>query len=488
MSCARCRSRSRLARLFSRRAWGVGGRGLLCPRCVASLPEVTQWMVYEFFGAAWLLSLALTWLGPGGHATLEFLEWTAVFIAVRIAVVVLHELSHAAAARAVGGRVYELGLGSAMPWQRLRFGQATLTLGRAFMSGGYTRAFFPAGTSRARLAFYFGAPFLTHVAAVAASWKLTFLAGAQSVPGGWDLFAAYNAYGFVFNALPRNFRLVGQVIPSDSIQLYRVATWPDAPERFRRDGYVGAIVHALRNGNPDRAASLAGSLLGEQPENDLYLSLHVSALLGQGRDAEALHSMGRLRSARSDRVETEGEREVARGLLVLGQSDLSRLPPLVFAHVKAREGALEESLSITERALGEETIEEARALWLNNLAFYTVVASQTSTALARAEAAARDAFEMLPWVGHIRGTLGIVRVESGALDEGLALLESADRDDTTEDGRAIRRAYRALGHARAGRLDKAAALLRQKSKPDPVAASVIRRAQELVAGQASRSS
>jgi tetratricopeptide (TPR) repeat protein len=101
------------------------------------------------------------------------------------------------------------------------------------------------------------------------------------------------------------------------------------------------------------------------------------------------------------------------------------------------------------------------ALFLNNVAYATLLTSSEPNALQRAYDHARRAFRMAPWLGAIRGTWGAVLVETGDVEQGLACLTEAAQEAETPRAKAANLAYAAIGHHRLGRRDEAAKLLEE---------------------------
>jgi hypothetical protein len=116
-----------------------------------------------------------------------------------------------------------------------------------------------------------------------------------------------------------------------------------------------------------------------------------------------------------------------------------------------------------------------RAIFLNNIA-WTDLSMEDLTRLEEADRYSEEAMHLLPWVSIIRGTRGSVLVELGRLEEGISLLTAGN--DQSEDPRsqATSECFLAIGRARQGNRDQGRGHLERARKLDPDC-SVIPRAQ-----------
>ena len=99
--------------------------------------------------------------------------------------------------------------------------------------------------------------------------------------------------------------------------------------------------------------------------------------------------------------------------------------------------------------------------------------------LPEADDFSRQALEKAPWVVYFKGTRGIVLVELGRYDEGIALLEEAMRKHPDNWGKAINACYLGIAAGRRGfpsesrhyfalarKLDPYCPLLDREQRPD----------------------
>ena len=108
------------------------------------------------------------------------------------------------------------------------------------------------------------------------------------------------------------------------------------------------------------------------------------------------------------------------------------------------------------------TSDEARALWQGCVALSLLLAGRD---LDRAEDAARWAHARLPWVAFVETAWGMVRIERGDLDAGLAAFTRARRTDATGGMSALHKAWTAVAHVRRGRREDARRMLEELRVP-----------------------
>lgn len=122
----------------------------------------------------------------------------------------------------------------------------------------------------------------------------------------------------------------------------------------------------------------------------------------------------------------------------------------------------------------EGVTEDVRALARNNLAFATLELGVSGAELDQALEDARLAYQMVPWMPEIRGTLGAVLVAEGQTEEGLAHLLAAYPDLQSDLAKANNLTYQALAKWQLGDQDSASDLLQRAMELDPSEESATR--------------
>jgi len=92
---------------------------------------------------------------------------------------------------------------------------------------------------------------------------------------------------------------------------------------------------------------------------------------------------------------------------------------------------------------------------LNNIA-YTNLLSGRSDLIEESNRYSEEAYKNIPWVPAIKGTRGAILVETGCVDEGLALLREAFDATSEPEGKARNAAYIALGEKLLGNMEESA--------------------------------
>ncbi|MGZ3273719.1 MAG: site-2 protease family protein [Caulobacteraceae bacterium] len=222
---------------------------------------------------------------PPGIGT--FWYWIVVLcgqVALSPITILIHEAGHAAAAMAVGRRVYRINIGTGAPFRTIRLGQTEIVIGRD-QSGGYVMCLPTAAESRWREACMVAAGPAANIGAMIA---LAGLAGALYGTGAsaWAKIASVvvaastvsNAWVGLRALLPLNVKLDGALWVSDGRRLLQLLLprretpdwqvhhdgfkgsrlvetkrWPEAECHYRealarypdQPGFVGVLVHVL---------------------------------------------------------------------------------------------------------------------------------------------------------------------------------------------------------------------------------------------------
>jgi hypothetical protein len=176
------------------------------------------------------------------------------------------------------------------------------------------------------------------------------------------------------------------------------------------------------------------------------LGYHAYALRFVGPYADGVHQPAGL-----------DERE----LLTLGALQGDRLERWLYCVVCLHGEAWDAALNAVDTALKGETLDEARAMWLALRAYVLLLRMDSPEGRAAGREAAREAFELLPWVSFVCGTFGAALIDGARPAAGLRRLEEADALDVREQEVAARKAWRAIACAELGRMRIARALLRE---------------------------
>ena len=120
------------------------------------------------------------------------------------------------------------------------------------------------------------------------------------------------------------------------------------------------------------------------------------------------------------------------------------------------------------RGLLSELAEDANVFpfLLNNIAYVDALLGRPEL-LPEADDFSRRALEKAPWVVYFKGTRGIVLVELGQYDEGVALLEDALRKHPDKWGKAINASYLGVAAERRGHASESHSFFAMARKLDP---------------------
>jgi hypothetical protein len=451
--CSVCGAASRLRGHYHPWPLGFGRQGLICPGCRLAM-RVSR----PTRGKALLAILLVILCGALLEGRWLAVEWGLSVLVLPVLLIVAHEFTHAVAGRLAGARVFEVRVGWHRPRYQIRLGRLRLTLARGLSRGGFcVAAFLLPRVGRWRYAVLYGAPMLLHLAACVA--VLPFLSAPWPLP---DLrvghfFFFINALLFVASARPIDYPVGAFRIPNDGKALLLLRD-PGQAERWRRLGFVLPALYALSDGEAEEALARARDaehLFPDDPEVGRALFTVYWAL---GYHAYALRFVGPYADAiRQPRGLDE------RQLLTLGALQGDRLERWLYCVVCLHGEAWDAALNAVDTALKGETLDEARAMWLALRSYVLLLRMDSPEGREAGREAAREAFELLPWVAFVCGTFGAALIDGARPAEGLGRLEEADALDVQEQEVAARKAWRAIGCAQLGRMRNARALLREAS-------------------------
>lgn len=411
--CAKCGVEAAFDWAFQRARRVFPPRALAyCPRCAAARRASNLKTIFLFYVAVTGLSV---WLATQGRWSL--LNLCAAFW-MMIVLILPHELGHAATAALLGARVFSISIGmwGETVFERTRRGIRWEV--KAFPLGGLTVAGDPREElfRLRRFLIVMGGPLVNLVLMTAALHVLS-----MERPLEIRLRDAFQP-GALF-VVANGLVLAANLVP------YRAAT-PFGPAP--NDGLALLTLPFLRRADLDK--HLAG-----------YYGLEGEASRRQRRFAEARDWFAR-----------GCERFPAHALL---RNNLA--VTLLDLHDGA--GARPHLLALAGR---EPLDPRLRPIVFNNLAAADLLIGRPDL-LVEADRYSEEALRHAPWLPAVRGTRGGALVETGKLDEGLALLRGAIDAVKDPAQKTILVCYIAMGERRKGNADEARRCLETARALDP---------------------
>jgi hypothetical protein len=424
-----------------------------CPACRKSRADATPDFVYTIL----LLAVAAFIPGdPGGKAVTALAIWPLTLIAV-----VMHEAAHALAAKLLGWRVYVVSIGGQEAWIRFRWGRSLLLLNRRLLGGGHCLAAPEVRVpGRGAIAIFTAVPILMHaVAAVAAHpWASGVSLGGSLVA----MFVAIHALMVPWNAWPRHLPHRNPPTPTDGRSLLDLWRFPEAhAAKWHLAVGLSAFQAHMLEGRPDEAFAAVQRLCGE-PASEPAAACLAYAAHATGRGEHALPHVASYARAMDAARPCDQRRLSDRDLAARGLFRGREHEEYIRGSLLVGLDRVDEALALSERQLAVATSDEARALWQGCVALSLLLAGRD---LDRAEDAARWAHARLPWVAFVETAWGMVRIERGDLDAGLAAFTRARRTDATGGMSALHKAWTAVAHVRRGRREDARRMLEELRVP-----------------------
>ena len=386
-----------------------------CPRCQARHAEHKQRLSYLMILIAYGLALAL--FGPlalrGDAAAASIGVNLLLYLLFLSLLVPLHELAHAAGAWAMRGVVFALYFGYGWGMRQRRIGSLVIGAQLLPLMGLCVAGFPDLRRILGRTAVYIAAPLVMHTLLL-----LALLPGFQPIrlvtaPAWLEVFVIVNALVLVLNLLPRLAAAGAVPVASDGLHLWRLARRQIKPEDLHTSYFLLAMIYAYQADDYQGAAQASRAGLALYPDQP-HLRNGLAASL-------------------------------------LNQNDYAAARPV-----------LEELL-----AAGDDLSHDVRALTWNNLAYLTVEQGATGPALDQALDYARQAYDFIPWIPEIRGTLGAVLAVQGEAAEGLLHLRAVYPDLASDASRSRNLSYQALAQWQQGNVAAAQDLLRRANQLDP---------------------
>ena len=450
--CEFCGARSILGDLFQSWPVGLRRRGLICPRCRVTSRKSRRIPGLKFILMALVFAGGFALDGPWLGAI-----WVLGAFFLPILITVGHEWAHAVAALLCGGKVFEVRIGWREPRWQIRVGRIRFTVARGLFRGGYcVAAFLSPRVSRLRYAILYGTPMILHAAAIAAVWPYLSPPHALREIGLLDFFVAFNLLLLLASARPFDHHVGAFQLPSDGMAIILLATHRARVEKWRRLGFVLPAIYALLDGEKEEALARAREVEHMFPDDPDVGRALFTVYWALGYFAYALRFIGTyVHGVR------QPEQLDERQLLSLGAMQGKRFEKWLYCVVCLHGEAWDAAIKEIDELLEAESFEEARAMWFALRAYVLLLRASSPGDLEEARAAAQRAFDRLPWVSFICGTLAATLIESGMEVEGLYRLEQADLLDRDDRELAARNAWRAIGMARQGRRRMARRYLRE---------------------------
>lgn len=384
-----------------------------CPRCAQSSSSAAWWAVFITCGILGLLLLNILW--PGFRTTNPgFFENIFLVTLWTIPLIIPHELAHVLAALALRMRVFYVVIGSGTKLLEFRLLGAVIILRTWPMVGYVLIATASPVLHRTRQTIAIAAGPLVHLVLIlvaislfapsdaplfgfgqsrAAASQQSILGLAQVNPLGAFLFANLLACGL--NLFPHRALIEGRRVPSDGLSLLTVPFWTTAQVAESRATYYVVQAHLL---------------------------------------VETRHYQ-------------EANEAIERARQLADASDLVLLTSGLPAYMA---GDFELARARWKECAARVSDTYFRVLLLNNVAVAELMRGPTGTDdttwLKDAMEHIHLAWQIAPWLAHVRGTKGGILVAQGNVSEGIELLLDAWKEHTESRGKAICAAFLAWGY------------------------------------------
>lgn len=415
--CELCGHESELEHLYGK--WKRSFRSRIytaCPGCLAQKSRKEIAGIAWFYGSFGILGVIILLLNPGA----KFGWWLAnffVLIVFEILATIPHELGHALVGHLLRFRIFSIVIGSGKlvsekVWLGFRW------YFRAIPLGGLVYGV-PHDTRHYRLR-----DFLFVLAGPTTNFLLAALAfpfvdfdqqwfmpeyEVMSIPAA--IFAA-NAFTFVGTLIPYRFRSEAGIIATDGLRLLELLYKPLKDLSSQRVlYYVVAAEECRKSKQHEEALGWYQKGLDEFPDHKYLLNGKGVLLLDMRRFTEARRLF----------------------LATLQKPELDKV---------------------------------MRCLALNNLAYANILLNDQQF-FTEADECSAEAYKQLPWLAAIKGTHGMVLIETGRLEEGVSLLTDSLKESDLAEHKAENAAFLAIAEHRLGNQKKAREYLKLVQKLDP---------------------
>lgn len=420
MKCSRCGRESEIEQAFTvkKRLAGLVIR-TYCPECYGRMESRENLVTVIVFAVGLVVLDSLTLRRGLANLSLDLL----FLVAVNFPIVVAHELSHTLVGSLLGVRVFRVIIGSGKLLASRRAFGITWEWRLWPLSGGTMMACPPRQSgNRAR---FFGAVLagpalhvLLLAAALALQIFLLILQGWFGADAGillqWTgLFIVFDLILLLFNLFPKRAAGPAGQAGTDGWQLLHLLFMKPEEERLRDQSYyaMGALEASSRN-DADDALRWVEQGLAKFPRQTALLAVQGEGLIQKKEYAKA--------------------REIFQSLL---SSEDAKNPFVKY-------------------------------LMYNNIAYVDALLRNPDL-LPEADRYSAEALRQLPWEASIIGTRGTVLLETGRLDEGIALLKEALAKHKTASGKAANAYHLSVGEGRRGNAEAGRRYLELARKYDP---------------------
>jgi len=396
--CPLCRATSTLPESLAR--FPIPGRKLSgCAWCAVNDGLNQRVTAYRFLAVGSVVALAL-WAVVPDPETVQVWDVIAYVFMAALPLVVMHEITHALAGIAVGGRLRFIRLGSGpMAWRSRALGPS-LELGRVpSISGLCLVTFADCGESglRARRLVLSLAPHVLHLALIAYVLLL---------PGDWNdgrtAFALLNASMIVSSCLDRSAKGGHRGDLLRALDLIRAKSMDDT---LRSDVLAECFCRS-RTGETEEAVELVRSALERWPEKQDVVVAAVAVFFRAGRATELLSYLDRGGAMEDPSPADAGSQRLNRAL---GHFELAELH--VLARCLAHDDDNDIRAALLERldALDDLLL---RPTYLALLAQVDLWRVSDPALTAQASERAREAAALAPWLPVVQLALSLAHLRT----------------------------------------------------------------------------
>jgi len=297
------------------------------------------------------------------------------------ALIFLHEMSHAVVGKLVGGRIFGIQVGIGRTLFQSWIGDFLLSINLLPASGATIFGFAPQERLRLRMGLLIAAGPLLHLLFVVGF-------GAAIIDNGWSelswigqLLFILNLSLLVINLWPiTKAQTMAGAISSDGKQLWQVITNQFDTNRLIESYYVTSAIFSLQKKPDLTELTELREALTHFPDNEMLNQLNIAVLLNSEQFEECI-----------ELYETIMEKPVK------GKSDASEPP--------------------ADTELAAQLAQ--RAITFNDYAWTRLLMGTERSNLETARHFSEQAFEMVPWLLPIRGTLASIKIAQHEDDDEL---------------------------------------------------------------------
>jgi len=393
-----------------------GNTKMLCPECWSKEYIAMSKVSFTLSGIAFAGGLIIDYIDPGNVLAAILINFVLIYIFM-LTTIIPHELGHAIAGKVMGYRVFRVIIG---------YGQVLFT--RRFLGCEWEFRPFPIGG-------------VTLIATRSTrSYRLRRFVMLLAGPAVNVLFIL-----LLFGILPADGSLVSYSFHGMAPAL---------------DFFLANVVLLVFNLWPHKITSSLGVT-----ENDglALISIPLSKLKQIEDQLAAFYFYSSQELSRQMQY-VQSVRVCEEGLGLYPEAMLLRMQlGIVYLRMNEYEKA---RVIFTELLQHEEIKPGQKMIILNNIAYTNILSGRADLA-EEANRYSEEAYKNLPWVPAVKGTRGAVLVETGHVDEGLALLREAYEAYSEPEAKALNAAHIALGEKLRGNTEESMRYLRVVQTLDP---------------------